>query len=92
MIALVARLPEDCLVRTTPESREVLRQHREWPVEVELLAQLIEEVSILVAERRRRRPREVPRPDYLKRSHGAGIAHAIGVLKQAAQAMRQRRQ
>jgi hypothetical protein len=33
-----------------------------WGVTEELLAQLIEEVSVLTADRRRKEPREVPRP------------------------------
>ncbi len=39
-----------------------------WGLPEELLAQLIEEVSVLVADRRRRKPREVTRPEWMQRA------------------------
>lgn len=59
-----------------------LRQSKEWSIDTELLAQLIEEVSILAAEQRRRKPREVRRPDFLRRNSAGkrGMAHAVNVL------------
>lgn len=76
-------------MRCPPELRDQLRAAKEWSVSTELLAQLIEEVSILAAERRRKQPREVPRPAHLRKRarqpHGVGIKHAVGVLKANAQ-------
>ncbi|MFF4777519.1 hypothetical protein ACFY05_32150 [Microtetraspora fusca] len=89
----MVRLPDDSLVRTTPEIRERLRQAREWTLEHELLAQIKEEVSITASDHRRRRPVEVPRPAHLKRGQTGetGMAHAVSVLK-AAHAARRRSQ
>ncbi|WP_435059872.1 hypothetical protein [Streptomyces sp. bgisy060] len=47
-------LPEDSRVRSAPIDG--------WTKQTELLAQLIEEVSILAADRRREEPTSVPRP------------------------------
>jgi hypothetical protein len=55
----------------------------EWTLTVELLAQLIEEVSVLAADHRRKQPREVPRPDHMTNDRG-GIKHAVNVLKATA--------
>ena len=69
-------------MRTTPETRRRLAESRSWTVEHELLAQLIEEVSVLAADRRRKKPREVPRPAHLKRDREkAGVKKAIAVMK-----------
>lgn len=51
-----------------------------WTLNTELLAQLIEEVSILAAEQRRRKPRKVPRPAHLTGEEG-GVKRAVNVLK-----------
>jgi hypothetical protein len=40
----------------------------------ELLARLIEEVSIVATEKRRKEPIEVPRPDSLKSAHPDGLS------------------
>ncbi len=40
----------------------------EWGTTDELLAQLVEEVSVLVADRRRKEPRTIPRPWEAKKS------------------------
>lgn len=81
-------LPDDALVRTTPEQRS----QEKWTVEMELLAQVVEEVSVLASDRRRKKPVQVPRPDHLTRKGRpdrpaednvvsmAGYKHAIGVL------------
>ncbi len=89
---MISRLPDDCLLKTTPELRQRLAQAKEWTVETELLAKIFEEISILAAERRRKKPVELPRPDHLRpqrrrkpvkvgEPNPAGFAHAIGVLK-----------
>jgi len=68
-----------------------MAQAKEWTTDHELLAQIKEEVSILAAEYRRKKPVEVPRPEHLRRStrrkpvrvgepDAEGFAHAVGVL------------
>jgi hypothetical protein len=53
----------------------------DWTVEHELLAQLIEEVSVLAADHRRKKPRSIPRPGAPgEAATDAGIKHAVGVL------------
>jgi hypothetical protein len=42
--------------------REQQRANAAWPVHAELLAQVVEEVSVLAADHRRRKPRQVKRP------------------------------
>lgn len=70
-----------------------MRESKQWTLDHELLAQIKEEVSILAAEHRRKKPVEVPRPDHARRGarqrkpvkvgepNPAGFAHAVGVLK-----------
>lgn len=92
------RLPDEAYIRTTADIREQLRQARTWTVEHELLAQIKEEVSILAAEHRRKKPVEVPRPAHLRsgrrkpvragESTSEGIRHAIGVLQANARRVR----
>lgn len=63
-------------------------------METELLAQIKEEISILAAERRRKKPVEVPRPEHLRpkrrtpvkvgQPNPEGFSHAVGVLKRNA--------
>lgn len=90
------RLPEDCLIKTTPDLRRQMAEAKDWSVDTELLAQIKEEISILAAEHRRKKPVEVPRPPHMR--HGGrrrepvkvgepnpeGFAHAVGVLKRNA--------
>jgi hypothetical protein len=52
-------------VRTTAEQRRKLRQMKEWTTDTELLAQLIEEVSVLAADMRRKTPVKIERPNHL---------------------------
>lgn len=71
----------------------MLREAKQWTLDHELLAQIKEEISILAAEHRRKKPVEVPRPDHVRRGarrrkpvsvgepNPEGFAHAIGVLK-----------
>ncbi|MFB8026027.1 MULTISPECIES: hypothetical protein [unclassified Streptomyces] len=54
MIVLLDRLP--------PESNCKSARLKGWTVHNELLAQLIEEVSLLAADRRRQEPRTLTRP------------------------------
>ncbi|MFD7450368.1 hypothetical protein [Kitasatospora sp. NPDC059827] len=62
-----------------------------WGLTQELLAQLVELVSVLAAEHRLRRPVELPRPAYLRagRGHehaGQGMARAVAVLRRTGKA------
>jgi hypothetical protein len=59
---------------------------KEWPVLAELLAQVIEEVSILAADKRRKEPRSIERPDHV-RSTG-GVAAAMRTLRATARPRR----
>lgn len=59
---LIKGLPPDALVRLPVDDRGRDR----WTVEVELLAQLIEVVSIGTAERAIREPIRIPRPDWMQ--------------------------
>lgn len=75
--------------------REQIRLNREWPVDTELLAQLIEEVSVLAADHRRKKPLQVTRPKHLKgrrphpdrpenEAHPAnGVGPAVATIKRA---------
>lgn len=54
LIVLIDGLPEDSRIQSA--------QIAGWTKETELLAQLIEEVSILAADRRREEPTYIPRP------------------------------
>lgn len=98
---LLAGLPDDARVFTTPEIRRMLAEAREWTLDHELLAQIKEEVSILAAEHRRKKPVEVPRPDHVVRqrrrrpvkageANPEGIAHAVSVLKTNARRVQHR--
>lgn len=56
-----------------------------------MLAQIKEEISILAADHRRKKPVEVPRPAYVKAARRPvkkpgqdGYAHAVGVLRRVA--------
>lgn len=90
----MVRLPDDARIRTTPEIREQLRLAQTWTLEHELLAQIKEEISILAAEHRRKKPVEVPRPDHVRGSarrkpvrageaNPEGFRHAVDVMRMA---------
>ena len=55
-------LPKDALSRTDPDTRD-----EEWTVTTELLAQIVEEVSVVASNKQRSQPREIPRPAYMAR-------------------------
>ncbi|MFG2907379.1 hypothetical protein ACGF13_20225 [Kitasatospora sp. NPDC048286] len=62
-----------------------------WGLTQELLAQLVELVSVLAAEHRLRRPVELPRPAYLSAGRrperdGTGMARAVAVLRRSGKA------
>jgi hypothetical protein len=61
-------LPAESLLRTTPEQRS----QEKWTVETELLAQLVEETSVVSSGHKRKKPLKVPRPDHIK---NAGKRH-----------------
>jgi hypothetical protein len=71
-----------------------MRRDKAWPISTELLAQLIEEVGVLAAEHRRKKPRQVPRPGQPHRrqrrrpvaaGHGASsVAPAVAAMRGAA--------
>lgn len=48
------------------------RDQPEWTGLMELVAQLIEEVSILAADMRRKKPITIPRPNHIKAPRHAG--------------------
>lgn len=75
------RLPDDAWVRTTPESREQARKDAAWPIATELTALILEVLSVMAAERKIRKPIEIPRPDWLRPSTGEGITRAVNILK-----------
>jgi hypothetical protein len=71
--------------------RRQLARAKEWTADTELLAKIFEEISILAAEHRRKKPVQIPRPDHLRprarrksvragEPNPEGIKHAIGVL------------
>ncbi|MFF0250192.1 hypothetical protein [Streptosporangium sandarakinum] len=72
----VERLPADALTHTMVEQR-VAR----WPRDYELLAQILEEIAVLVAEQRRPKPGEVRRPGWVTGTTGkTGIDRAFDVM------------
>jgi hypothetical protein len=92
---LVLGLPDEARIFTTPEIRQALREARQWTLDHELLAQIKEEVSILAAEHRRKKPVDVPRPDHVRRNrrrkpvkagepNPEGFRHAVSVLQRNA--------
>ncbi|MFJ1706837.1 hypothetical protein [Kitasatospora sp. NPDC088346] len=57
-----------------------------WGLTQELLAQAVELISVMAAERRLRQPVELPRPAHLRAGHtqghdADGIARAVAVLR-----------
>lgn len=83
------RLPEEeSLVRTTPELRRRLREMRLWTNDTELLAQILEMTSVMASRMQLRKPVDVPRPEWMRPSGSAGIAHAMSVLTSTARRVR----
>jgi hypothetical protein len=59
-------MPPTARIRDSDEARTARRQREEWPVLAELLATLIEEVSVGNTEQfRRKKPLHLPRPDWV---------------------------
>lgn len=83
---MILRLPDDALVRTTPEIRKRLAAAKDWTMDTELLAQLIEEVSILAADFRRKKPREVDRPDSARGLVPGASPYSSAIARMAATA------
>ncbi|MEV7926098.1 hypothetical protein [Kitasatospora sp. NPDC088779] len=80
-------LPADALLRR--DEAEVGADR--WGLTQELLAQLVELVSVLAAEHRLRRPVELPRPAYLSAGRARerdeqGMARAVAVLRRSGKA------
>ena len=68
-LSLARRLPDDALSRTTPEIRLQAAQARAWDTSTELLAQLVDLVGVMAADKRiQGDPQRIPRPDWI----GAG--------------------
>ncbi|MGW4694868.1 hypothetical protein ACWEO1_21120 [Kitasatospora cineracea] len=83
-------LPADALLRRPAADAGTDR----WGLTEELLAQLVEMVSVFAADRRLLKPVELPRPAHLKaagRERGGdaqGMARAVGVLRRSGRAVR----
>lgn len=65
-------------MRTTPEIRRQLEQSRLWTNNTELLAMLVEVMSVLASERRISKPIEVPRPKWLGKNRRGAAAGRFG--------------
>ncbi|HET9654597.1 MAG TPA: hypothetical protein VFP72_04545, partial [Kineosporiaceae bacterium] len=78
LIRLVDALPADAVVNRHGGIT--------WGTTDELLAQLIEEVAVLAADHRRKKPREVPRP-YARPSASAVTGHKAMAAAAAARGM-----
>lgn len=84
------------LIRALPAEARLARiagDEAVWTTETELLACLVEEVSVLAADRRRKKPLEIPRPGTVNQARDRGTAKARGVrglLRVAADAGRMR--
>jgi hypothetical protein len=85
------------LIRTLPAEARLARipgDDVKWTVETELLACIVEEVSVLAADRRRRKPLEIPRPGSINQardqSSGTKVRGLRGLLQVAADAGRVR--
>lgn len=74
-------------MRSTAETRRRLEQARLWTNNTELLAMLVEVVSVLASEQRLGKPIDVPRPEWLRsgaasrRGGRDGYARAANVMK-----------
>ncbi|MFJ4189429.1 hypothetical protein [Kitasatospora sp. NPDC089509] len=82
-------LPADALLRR--DGAEIGADR--WGLTQELLAQLVELVSVLAADHRLRRPVELPRPAHLGTGRaqgqgGQGMARAVAVLRRSGKARR----
>uniref|UniRef100_UPI003F49376D hypothetical protein n=1 Tax=Nonomuraea sp. CA-251285 TaxID=3240002 RepID=UPI003F49376D len=75
------RLPDDGWTKTSEESRRRLRHRQAWPDMLEVLVQILEVLSIQVAERKLRKPISVDRPEFLNKPAGDGVKHAVHVLR-----------
>jgi hypothetical protein len=82
------RLPEEGMVRSTPEVRQRLREMRMWTNDTELLAQILEIGSVIASRHQIAKPREIPRPDWMKPSGSDGFQQAINVLRSTARRVR----
>ncbi len=85
---LLKGLPPDALLRTAPEDRVQDR----WSVETELLAQIVEVVSVVASERRLKDTVKVPRPQHLRKKQRAhspqeATARGISVLRRTTKAI-----
>lgn len=70
---MTLRLPDDALIRTSPELRRRLREARQWTNDTELLAQAVELLSVIASEYQIKKPVDVPRPRSVgERGGGAG--------------------
>lgn len=72
------------LIRTLPAEARLAREAGDeavWTVETELLTCVLEEVSVLAADHRRKRPLEIPRPGAVQRARdrSGGGAQARGL-------------
>lgn len=65
-MTLLSRLPDEALIQTLPEERERRREGGEWGTDTELLAQVVELMSVLASDHRTRKPVEVPRPAWVR--------------------------
>jgi hypothetical protein len=74
---LLRGLPEEALTNR-PDPTEPY-----WGATHELLAQVVEEVSVLASDRRRKKPREIERPAYLTGGKRGG-GRRLGYLEMAA--------
>ena len=63
-------------MRTTAEVRRELERARLWTNNTELLAMLVEVMSVLASERRMSKPIEVPRPKWLRKGKRGSAADA----------------
>lgn len=67
------------------QTAEVDRVKDRWDLKTELIAQLLEVTSVGIAERKLKKPLEVPRPEHLSRKRkgkntDGGVKGAIGLL------------
>lgn len=69
-------------IRAAPRWRRKGEQRADpWPRDYELLSQILEELAVLAAERRRPKPREVKRPKWVTgKSVKTGMDRAFGVM------------
>ncbi|WP_043637085.1 hypothetical protein [Nonomuraea candida] len=51
-----------------------------WPRHYEIMTQILEEVAVLAADRRRPKPREARRPEWVTGKAKKGIDRAFGIM------------